>query len=162
MFDETQLQKMRRMCRDWENCRCLWDEQTKLNFMSILARWYDLIDIIKFVTKFSTQSIESIELVESIKSAQSIEFIKLVESAQSIQSVKLESTQSIELKSIQSIQFEWVDSILIFIFIFYSREYRETIYDFVEKHREIEKSRKYDREENTLTWSTLYRDREWR
>jgi hypothetical protein len=45
--------------------------------------------------------------------------------------------------------------------IFYFRKYRKTTCDFLEWRRKIEKSRKYDSEEHTLTWSTLCCDREW-
>ncbi len=152
---------MRRMCRDWKNRRHLWNEQTKLNFVSILARWYDLIDIIKFIIESWTQSTQSVVSAQSAQSAQSIESMKSVESVELIESIFVESAQSIKsIQSTQSIKLNFI-FIFIFIFIFYFREYRETIYNFVKKHREIEKSREYDREENILTWSTLYHDREW-
>jgi hypothetical protein len=45
--------------------------------------------------------------------------------------------------------------------IFYFRECRRTICNFLEWRRKIEKSREYNNEEHTLTWSTLCCDREW-
>ncbi len=54
---------------------------------------------------------------------------------------------------------EWTESKCLCIFYF--RECRKTICDFLEWRRKIEKSREYDNEEHTLIWSTLCRDRKW-
>jgi hypothetical protein len=69
-----------------------------------------------------------------------------------------ESAESESAKS-ESAKSEWVESKCFCIF--YSRECRRTICDSFEWRCKIEKSREYDSEEHTLTWSTLCRDREW-
>jgi hypothetical protein len=59
----------------------------------------------------------------------------------------------------ESAESEWAESKCLCIFYF--RECRRIICDSLEWRRKIEKSREYDNEKHTLTWSTLYCDQEW-
>jgi hypothetical protein len=125
--------------------KCVWCvelerivNQCKVNNRDFIERVFSSIDMTRLISLKFAIKFESIEFeLESLES----------EWAES-EWAESEWTESEWAKS-EWTESEWTESKCFCIFYF--REWR----------RKIEKSREYDSEEHTLTWSALYCDREW-
>jgi hypothetical protein len=149
--------------------KCVWCvelerivNQCKMNNRDFIEWIFSSIDMtrlisLKFAIKFELEFLESVEFeLESFESEWAESKWAKSEWAESewAESEWAESEWA-ESKWAES---EWTKSKCLCIFYF--RECRKTICNSLEWRRKIEKSREYDSEEHTLTWSTLCCDRE--
>ncbi len=145
--------------------KCVWCvelekivNQCKMNNRDFIEWVFSSIDMTRLISLKFAIKFESIEF--EFEFFESVEFeFELFESKWA----KSEWAES-EWAESEWAESEWTESKWTkskCFYIFYFRECRRTICDFLEWRRKIEKSREYDSEKHTLIWSTLSCDQEW-